>query len=224
MVHLDSLPSSDPTNGLQVWLQMQDHKSPVKLKSALLFIHLNITFKFLKPFSVHRPAKRVRNTAQNATRERRKETRVGNSRWLKENCSGNRNSQRKMSTLLTLRKKLQRKLKEAEAQEGPSSHRENPGQLWPSNWGKSGKHFLLITARQEKRSERWKWKRRKTRQRQFRLQHCQTKKDFEFQLQRGPRVRGADRKGWWSEGRLLVSLKNATAEHADVPRPHNEPT
>jgi len=40
MVRLDSLPSSDPTNGLQVWLQMQDHKSPVKLKSALFLFTL----------------------------------------------------------------------------------------------------------------------------------------------------------------------------------------
>jgi len=149
---------------------------------------------------VHRPAKRVRNTAQNATRERRKETRVGNSRWLKENCSGNRNSQRKMSTLLTLRKKLQRKLKEAEAQEGPSSHRENPGQLWPSNWGKSGKHFLLITARQEKKKRAMKMKTQKNETAAISLTKLPNQKGLWIPIAKGTEGAGRGSEGMMERG------------------------
>lgn len=149
----------------------------------------------------------------------KKGKRVENSLRLKENCSGNRNSQRKMSTLLTLRKKTPTKFERSwSAGRTLLIEAKTQANCDPRTGGKSGKHFLLITAR-HKKSQRRKWKRRKTRQRQFRLQNCQTKKDFEFQLQRGPGGGGES-----AEGMLLVSLKNATAEHADVPRPHSEPT
>lgn len=104
------------------------------------------------------PKSKFAIVAKNATRDQR----VGNTRRFKENCNGNRNSQRKMSTLLTLR----RKKAPAKIERSPSggrtliTHREKP---WPTvtpgpgtgtgtgTGGKSGKHFLLITAQQKKK-------------------------------------------------------------------------
>lgn len=86
--------------------------------------------------------------------------------------------------------------------EKPSSHKTQPGAspTVTRSWGqfslsrkrsRYGAAFLLITAQKERKKQKRKNEKHQTqktitsaRQRQFRLQNCQTRKDFEFQLQR----------------------------------------